>query len=75
MNCSFFKSFIFYLLIVFIFCTLFIPVYSTYPELFTNNVDDFTIFDHLNEYVWPIPGYTSITSSYGKRTSPTLRCV
>lgn len=75
MNCSFFKSFIIYFFIIFVFCTLFIPVYSTYPEMFTNNIDDFTIFDPSEEYAWPIPEYTTITSPYGKRTSPTARCI
>lgn len=74
MNCSFFKSFIIYFLIIFVFCTLFIPVYSAHPEMFTNNTDNFILFDPLEEYVWPIPGFTSITSPYGKRTSPTARC-
>lgn len=75
MNCSFFKSFIIYFLIIFVFCTIFIPVYSAHPEMFTNNINEFTIFDHLEEYVWPIPEYTTITSPYGKRTSPTARSI
>lgn len=75
MNCSFFKSFLIYFLIIFVFCALFVPVYSVHPELFTNSTDDFTVFDPLQQYVWPIPEYTSITSPYGKRTSPTVRSI
>lgn len=74
MNCSFFKSFIIYFLFIFVFCTVFIPVYSAYSEMFTNT-NDFIQFDPLEEYVWPIPEYTTITSPYGKRTSPTARCI
>lgn len=73
MNSSFLKPFLIYFIIIFLFCVLFIPVYSYYPELF-ENTSDFTNFDPNCEFVWPIPGYTQITSPFGKRTSPTARC-
>lgn len=70
MNSSFFKPFFIYFIIIFLFCSLFIPVYSTYPEVFSNEVD-FIPFDSSLEFIWPIPDSTTITSYYGKRTSPT----
>lgn len=73
MNRSFFKSFFLYCIIILLSCVLFVPVYSHYPEHFTNT-SDFISFDPSLEFIWPIPGYTTITSPYGKRTSPTARC-
>ena len=73
MNSSFFKPFFIYFIIIFLFCSLFIPVYSTYPEVFSNELD-FISFDTSLEFIWPIPDSTTITSYYGKRTSPTARC-
>lgn len=72
MNRSFFKPFFLYFIIITLCCVLFVPVYSYYPEYFTNTLD-FTLFDPSLEFIWPIPGYTTITSPYGKRTSPTAR--
>lgn len=73
MNRSFFMPFCIYVMIIFLFCVLFTPVYSQYPEVFTNS-SDFITFDPSLEFIWPIPEYTKITSYYGKRTSPTVRC-
>jgi murein DD-endopeptidase MepM/ murein hydrolase activator NlpD len=70
MNSSFFKPFLIYFLIIFFICVFFIPVYSAYPEYFTNTTE-FTSFDLSQEYIWPIPGYTKLTSYFGKRKSPT----
>jgi murein DD-endopeptidase MepM/ murein hydrolase activator NlpD len=70
MNSSFFKTFFIYFLIIFFICVFFVPVYSAYPEYFTSTAE-FTDFDLSQEYLWPIPGYTKLTSYYGKRTSPT----
>lgn len=75
MSSSFFKAFYIYFIIIFLFCNLFIPVYSFYPEIFTNSSEDFIQFDPTLEFIWPIPEYTKITSPYGKRTSPTLRSI
>ncbi len=72
MNRSFLKPFFIYFMIILLFCVLFIPVYSAYPEVFTTT-SDFITFDPSLEFIWPIPEYTKITSYYGKRTSPTVR--
>lgn len=74
MNSSFFRPFLIYFIIIFLFCTLFIPIYSSYPEAFGNNLD-FITFDSSLEFIWPIPDSTTITSYYGKRTSPTARSI
>lgn len=72
MNSSFFHSTsfvfsLFFLLILFV-CIFFIPFSSLYPESFGISTSFFPI---STEYVWPIPGYSKITSPFGKRTSPT----
>ena len=72
MNRSFFKPFFLYSIIIVLVCTLFVPIYSYYPELFTN-VSNFIPFDPSFEFIWPIPEYTTNTSPYGKRISPTVR--
>lgn len=78
MSNSFFVSFdklwkLFFLLIIFvlIICLLFIPIINSnsLSSNFTNEGYSFIMSD--DKYVWPIPGYTSITSPFGKRYSPT----
>ena len=74
MNNSFFKPFLIYLMCILLLCFLLTPIYSYYPELFTNS-SDFISFNPSLEFIWPIPEYTKLTSPYGKRTSPTARCL
>lgn len=58
-------TFISFFLIIFFVPTFFIPIlYSNYEN--NNYIPNFD-----GEYFWPIPGYTKITSSFGKRVSPT----
>lgn len=74
MNSSFFKlsnyslSFIF--ILIFFSCIFIIPIYHLYPQAFSK-YSNTLILDDNSEYIWPIPGYTTISSSFGKRTSPT----
>lgn len=55
---------------VIILCLLFIPVF--YSNGFSSSSDDgYSFVIDNSEYVWPTPGYTYITSYFGKRYSPT----
>lgn len=70
---SFFKSFynliiILIILIIFISC-LFIP--SFVNEEILKQIEQGTITISSFGFAWPIPGYNTITSYFGKRVSPT----
>ena len=69
---SFFIYSKFLFLFIFILCIVFIPV------LYTSSFSGFNIFDIVesdisssHDFYWPIPGYTQLSSPFGKRTSPT----
>ena len=64
-----FRRFLFIVVIIVIFiCFLFIPTINSCNS-YSNN--GYSIFIDNSEYVWPSPGYTYITSYFGKRSSPT----
>lgn len=76
MKHSSFSLFNFFIIFFIIFCScFFIPFYKYYPEAFSNNTttdDKYGESINLsNDYIWPIPGYSRISSYFGKRSSPT----
>lgn len=78
MNSSFFRfssySFISILITIVLIFSFIIPIFTVYPQAFSK-YSDLLILDDDSEFVWPIPGYEKITSPFGKRTSPTARCI
>lgn len=61
----------FIIFFVILICVFFIPffAYSNYSDV--SNPGDFIFVDTSSKYVWPIPGYTRISSNFGKRSAPT----
>ena len=65
------KTFIFFILIIVIIPILFIPVFSS--NNFEENIKDYNLLINTNSsYIWPVPGYTRISSYFGHRSSPTI---
>ncbi len=66
-----FRRFIFVIiLIVILICFFFIPTINFNNSDFSYN-DGYSILIDDFKYSWPSPGYTYITSYFGKRNSPT----
>lgn len=76
MNSSFFNIssylFLFLIIIILFISVCFTPFSSVYPEAFgISNSTNYPIDINNSKFVWPIPGYSKITSPFGKRSSPT----
>ena len=68
---NFFYKYLYILLLVTIFiCIFFIPFFEIENSSFSQYISDDNILSSHN-FIWPIPGYTNISSPFGRRNSPT----
>ena len=68
------KILFFYLIILIFLCIFFVPILYSKSNFYKDDSDyEGKITISSNLFIWPIPGYTTISSYFGKRNSPTAR--